>query len=96
MNLAEKLKSIDEDILFWDFYCLSSITAIALEHCGFIRLDSAENKKYIPTRFQPIDYEIMNIMGSVRLNDSVKKQLNLVIDQQWYITRGDADQDRPN
>ena len=46
--------------------------------------------------FRPIDYEIMNIKGTVRLNNSTKKSINLVTDQQWYVTKGDADQDRPN
>lgn len=96
IKLAAKLQTIANDILFWDFYCLSSITALALERCGFIRLDSNESKKYIPTRFQPIDYEIMNIQGTIRLNDAAKKLVNLVTDQQWYVTKGDADQDRPN
>lgn len=96
IKLAAKLQTIANDILFWDFYCLSSITALALERCGFIRLDSDESKKYIPTRFQPIDYEIMNIKGTIRLNNNAKKSINLVIDQQWYVTKGDADQDRPN
>lgn len=96
IKLAAKLQTIAKNILFWDFYCLSSITALALERCGFIRLDSDESKKYIPTRFQPVDYEIMNIKGAFRLNDKAKKLINLVTDQQWYVTKGDADQDRPN
>lgn len=95
MNLCSKLQN-EEDILFWDFYCLSSITATALEYCGFIRLDRNESNKMIPTRFQPIDFNVMNIMGAIRLSEDAKHKVNLVIDQQWYVTRGDADQDRPN
>ena len=96
LKLAAKLQTVAKNILFWDFYCLSSITALALERCGFVRLDSDESKKYIPTRFQPIDYEVMNIKGTIRLNNNAKKSINLVTDQQWYVTKGDADQDRPN
>ena len=96
IKLVEKLKNLFGDILFWDFYCLSSITALALERCGFIRLDGDETKKYIPTRFQPIDFDIMNIRGIIRLNNGSKGKINLALDQQWYVTRGDADQDRPN
>lgn len=96
IQLAAKLQTVDKNILFWDFYCLSSITSLALERCGFMRLPANETQKYIPTRFQPIDFEIMNIKGAVRFNSSTKKGISLVADQQWYLTRGDADQDRPN
>lgn len=96
IQLAAKLQTVDKNILFWDFYCQSSITALALERCGFIRLPANENQKYIPTRFQPIDFEIMNIKGIISLNEGAKKKINLAIDQQWYVTRGDGDQDRPN
>ena len=96
IELVKKLQALLDNLLFWDFYCLSSITALALERCGFVRLDSDEKKKYIPTRFQPIDYEIMNIKGAIRLNNKAKKIINMVTDQQWYVTRGDGDQDRPN
>lgn len=96
IQLAAKLQTIDKNILVWDFYCLSSITALALERCGFIRLPANETQKYIPTRFQPIDFEIMNIKGAIRFNSTIKKSISLVADQQWYLTRGDADQDRPN
>lgn len=96
IKLAAKLQTIKEDILFWDFYCLSSITALALERCGFIRMDSDEKKRFIPTRFQPIDYEVMNIKGGIMLSKKVKNLMNLVCDKQLYITIGDGDQDRPN
>ena len=59
--LAKKMVSNKEEILFWDFYCASAITATALEYIGFKRLPENEKDKYIPTRFQPIDYNNMNI-----------------------------------
>ena len=50
----------------------------------------------MPTRFQPVDYENMKLNGAIYLNDSLKKKLNPLSQYQWYITKGDADQDRAN
>lgn len=96
IQLAQKMIFQEPDILFWDFYCLSSITAVALEYIGFVRMPNNESEKYIPTRFQPIDFNEMNIRGTIFIDNHFKKYVNLVTDQQWYVTKGDADQDRPN
>lgn len=96
IRLVQRMVNAEDSILFWDFYCLSSVTSLALEYIGFKRLSYNENKKYIPTRFHPIDYDVMNIQGTIYIDEQIKKSINLVTDQQWYVTRGDGDQDRPN
>lgn len=96
IRLVQHMINAENNILFWDFYCLSSVTALALEYIGFRRLPPSENEKYIPTRFHPVDYEVMNIQGTIYIDEKIKKFLKLVVDQQWYVTRGDGDQDRPN
>ena len=50
----------------------------------------------MPTRFQPVDYEHMKIVGAIDLNANIREQLSTMPVPQWYITKGDADQDRAN
>ena len=50
----------------------------------------------MPTRFQPIDYEHMKTNGSVYLDDDLRKKIHNMANVPWYLTRGDADQDRAN
>ena len=94
--LAQKMISSENDILFWDFYCLSNVTSLALEYIGFNRMPASENEKFIPTRFQPIDYSNMNIKGAIYIEPKIKQTLGIQENQCWYVTKGDADQDRPN
>lgn len=95
--LANSIIEIDRDILFFDFYCISSISAWGLEAVGFKRVFKNDIDPFVvPTRFQPLDLETTNIMASMYTTPKLKKNFNFIRDNMWYITKGDSDQDRPN
>ncbi|MDM5231841.1 GNAT family N-acetyltransferase [Lysinibacillus pakistanensis] len=97
VKLANELVALDSEILFYDFYCYSSISSWGLEAIGFKRtFTSQEDLFMLPTRFQPIDYLNTKLMTAMYISDKQTYRLNHIADQLWYITKGDADQDRPN
>lgn len=94
--LANAVARFDPEVLMWDFYCMSDITAFGLEAVGFRRLPAWMDKTMMPTRFQPVDYEHMKLNAAVWVDERLRDQLTPVNSQQWYVTKGDADQDRAN
>lgn len=96
VELANALINYDKDVLMWDFYCLSSITAFGLEAVGFRRIPDWMDKTMMPTRFQPVDYGHLKLNAAIWLEDKLKSKLQAINSNQWYITKGDADQDRAN
>ena len=95
-QLANAILQFDKNVLFWDFYCLSDVTSFGLEMVGFRKLPSWDNKIVIPTRFQPLDNTITKINFAVHMADQIKKSVNPINTSNWYVTKGDGDQDRAN
>lgn len=93
--LANAILNFEPNIVMWDFYCLSCITSFGLEMVGFRRIPQWMDKVIMPTRFQPVDYEHMQINGAIYLTKKLKRKINPTV-QQLYVTKGDADQDRAN
>jgi len=76
-------------VVFVDFFC-SRTDVDALTESEFVR--AGENTAALPILFQPIDHRRKGIpfMAHVgKLPDSPRVH-------QWYVTKGDGDQDRPN
>ncbi|PLT35491.1 hypothetical protein [Bacillus sp. V5-8f] len=97
ISLANSLINIDKDMLFFDFFCFSSISTWGLEAVGFKRtLKSLTDNLVVPLRFQPLDLEVTNLMASMYVTPKLLKEYNIIKDNLWYVTKGDADQDRPN
>lgn len=95
--LANELISLDSEILFYDFYCFSSISSWGLEAIGFKRVfNSAKDPFMLPTRFQPVDASNTKLGAAMYISEKQIIKLNHLADQMWYLTKGDADQDRPN
>ena len=94
--LANALIKTFPDVIAWDFYCLSNITAYGLEAVGFRCIPDWMDYVMMPTRFQPIDYTHLKINGSVYLDEKIRFNVDQMTTIPWYITRGDADQDRAN
>ncbi len=94
--LASAMLKTYPDVIAWDFYCLSGITAFGLEAVGFRRIPIWMDQVMMPTRFQPVDYEHMKINGQVSLSDNIRRKVEQMTEIPWYITRGDSDQDRAN
>ena len=95
IELANAVILFSDEVLMWDFYCLSDICSYGLERIGFQKIPQWMDKVIMPTRFQPIDYEHMKINGAVFINKKLRRKVNPTV-QQLYITKGDADQDRAN
>jgi GNAT superfamily N-acetyltransferase len=95
--LANAVAEMSQDLLFLDFYCFSSVSTWGLESIGFKRILESENDPVVvPTRFQPIDLTITNMMAAFSVQPDIKNKINLAEESCFYITKGDSDQDRPN
>lgn len=95
IRLANAILQYDEDVIMWDFYCLSNITSYGLEMVGFKRIPQWMDQVVMPTRFQPVDYDHMKINGAIYISKKLRRKINPTV-QQLYVTKGDADQDRAN
>ncbi len=85
------------DTIFADFYCTSEGAARALERIGF-RRDVAAGPGF-PARFQPVEAGHSQIGGAFWVSASLRRQLapgKLLASSDFYITKSDGDQDRPN
>ncbi|WP_027087211.1 GNAT family N-acetyltransferase [Cohnella panacarvi] len=97
VSLANAVAEKAKDCLFLDFYCFSSISTWGLEAIGFKKILASENDPVVvPTRFQPIDLTITNMMAAFSIQSDIKNKINLAEESCFYITKGDSDQDRPN
>ena len=96
VQLANAILDFDNDVLLWDFYCLSDVTAFGLEMVGFQKIPSWDNKIKIPTRYQPLDNNITKINVAVYMSEEIKEVINPIDASNWYMTKGDSDQDRAN
>jgi len=96
VELGNAVIDFEKEVLMWDFYCLSDVTAFGLECMGFRQIPEWMDKVMMPTRFQPVDYGHMKLNLSIWLSKDIKKKLQAVDTAKWYITKGDADQDRAN
>lgn len=95
--LANAICELDRDVLFFEFYCFSTVSTWGLESIGFKRiLDSANDSLVVPTRFQPLDLKITNMIAAFSVQSTIVNQLNYAKESCFYITKGDSDQDRPN
>ncbi|MEC0129069.1 hypothetical protein [Paenibacillus pabuli] len=99
VQLANQIVGICEQemLLFVDFYCFSSMTTWGLETIGFKRAFKNDADKWVlPTRFQPLDLDVTYMMGALYTSKELQGKIPSANDHTWYITKGDADQDRPN
>ena len=94
--LANAVLKTFPDVLAWDFYCLSSITAFGLETVGFRRIPEWMDQVMMPTRCNPLEYDRLKIRASVFLDERLRNQIDGLAEIPWYITRGDGTQDRAN
>jgi hypothetical protein len=87
------------EAIFADFYCTSERAARALELIGFRRQHAAEAGTPFPARFQPMEGGRSEICGAFWLSTAVRRQFGLgqrLVSDDFYITKADGDQDRPN
>lgn len=95
--LANAIINLDSEVLFFDFYCFSSVGAWGLEAVGFKKVIKSSNENIVvPSRFQPLDLKGTNLMASMYTTTKFAKKINIIKDDNWYVTKGDSDQDRPN
>ena len=94
--LAQEVLDYDKAVLFWDFYCLSDVTAFGLEAAGFRKFPDWHGGFTLPTRFQPLDNKITKLNAAIWLEEGLKDKVEPMSTGQWYVTKGDGDQDRAN
>ncbi|MFD0589346.1 hypothetical protein ACFQZE_15255 [Paenibacillus sp. GCM10027627] len=96
--LANKIVEIgtDEAVLFADFYCTTDMFNFGLESVGFKKeFTSDDDKIVLPSRFQPVDLSVVDLNAVLSFHGKKVKKLNL-LNNNFYFTKGDSDQDRPN
>jgi hypothetical protein len=80
-----------QDVVALDFFCSSRRFSRTMARCGFLP-DGDNATAQIPTLFQPIDRRRTGIPFMAYLRN-VPDATELY---DWYVTKGDGDQDRPN
>jgi hypothetical protein len=84
-----------EGVAFADFYCTSVAFAEPLEKTGFVREDAMPST--LPNLFQPLEFQPMPLNGAFMVKAEVAGDNHDFFDSpDFYITRSDCDQDRPN
>lgn len=97
ITLANILVNYDRSILFYDFYCFSGVSSWGVEAVGFKKVLKSQMDTYVlPSRFQPLDLVVTDLMAAMYVDPKIMKKLNLINEHSWYVTKGDSDQDRPN
>lgn len=95
--LANAVIGLDKEVLFYDFYCFTSKVTWGLEAVGFKKvIKTKEDPFVLPTRFQPVDLTTTSIAAAIYIPDKERNKYSVINSDMWYITKGDADQDRPN
>jgi hypothetical protein len=74
-----------------DFFCSSRHVAAHMSQQGFLSADESATAQ-LPTLFQPIDWRRQNISFMAYL----RNMPGATEIHDWYVTKGDGDQDRPN
>jgi GNAT superfamily N-acetyltransferase len=95
-SLVEAAKS--HGTIFADFYCASERAAHALERIGFRRHTAGAGPGF-PSRFQPMEAGHSKISGAFWVAATLRQKLDpgkLLASNDFYITKSDGDQDRPN
>jgi hypothetical protein len=80
-----------QEIAAVDFFCSSRRFSRLMARQGFLRGEDAAASQ-LPTLFQPIDWRRQGISFVAYLRNLPKT----IAVRDWYVTKGDGDQDRPN
>ena len=79
-----------QGVVMMDFFCATTRWSAALHECGFLAGDDPAVAD-LPILFQPIDRRRRTIQFMASL-----RNLPAASSLEWYVTKGDGDQDRPN
>jgi hypothetical protein len=80
-----------QGVAVMDFFCASQRLSTVMTRHGFLPGES-EPAARIPMLFQPVDRRRSGIRFMVSLG-SIPEAAEV---QDWYVTKSDGDQDRPN
>jgi len=87
----------DHEVIFADFYCTSGKVARALESIGFRRCAPDGKGAGFPSHFQPLEPGRSKLIGAFWLSETLRSNVGeLLALEDFYVTRADSDQDRPN
>jgi hypothetical protein len=83
------------DCLGADYYGYHGVTRGWLEEAGFPEVRAGAESRAIPSRFQPLDGKGGGIMSATFLHEGIP-HCSTDRSSDWYWTKSDSDQDRPN
>jgi hypothetical protein len=87
----------EQDAIFADFFCTYLPAATGLEAVGFRRHAECDNTLSLPRHFQPLQPASSPLSAVELLSKGLRQNLGTLADRSdVYITKSDADQDRPN
>ncbi len=90
---AEELRA--NDALGADYYGYHGASAQLLNSFGFRSTSGHRDGSLLPSRFQPLDGKGGNIMSAMFVKPGIPK-CTPSPENNWYWTKSDSDQDRPN
>jgi hypothetical protein len=87
----------DHQVVFADFYNTSTRLSGALGSMGLRLCVPDKEGPGFPSRFQPLEPGHFRIVGGFWLTERLRAKIGTPLDlEEFYITRSDGDQDRPN
>ncbi len=92
-HLIEYCRKNDVNLI--DFFFTGSFHIESLKKVGF-REDNEEPYDSIPMLFNPVDRNRKTVNFAFNINDKKLFYMRIEDINNWYITKGDGDQDRPN
>tara|TARA_Y100000588_G_scaffold89019_1_gene95396 strand:- start:21873 stop:23024 length:1152 start_codon:yes stop_codon:yes gene_type:complete len=88
---------LDNGIAFADYFCTSKRFAKPLTRIGFKINSSAHNDPPFPIKFQPLDSDTSKLLGAFWISTDLREHTGKLNHRDnFYITKSDSDQDRPN
>lgn len=87
--------SHETELTMLDFFCSSLEFEDIFTHFGFISGEEYPGN-LLPLLFQPIDYEEKGIRFMACIGEKVAERKQFENIENWYVTKSDGDQDRPN
>ncbi len=87
----------EHEVGYADFHCSSAAWAEGLERVGFRREDLSQPIAALPSRMQPLEPPGRTITVALLLPKEFRgRREELAASGELYVTKSDADQDRPN
>ena len=93
--IIRMISNLYSDAVFIDFFLTGEHYSKSLDNAGFLNTKS-HNMDSLPYRFQPLERRSRGINFLIYIDEEMMDMKDEISDiNNWYITRGEGDQDRP-